>query len=291
MTELQISYFLEAAKCLNLTKVAARFYVSQPAVSKQIADLEKELGCQLFTRTKSRIILTDAGKLFEEFFENFNSKLIECKTLAQQFDSGNRKFIRVGILEGWNTRLFLSERVMSFRQNHPEVDFILESRGFKSLIYALSTNKLDIVVDPNKVELDSQAYDAKVIASLSRVLLYPNQPKYLDHPRNSLYDFKDENFIVISDDEVASSIQAVTSCCKAHGFEPKIHLAPNISSMIAGVQSGMGVAVADEWTGTTHTDLKYIRIDEEPHVVRLAWRKRCPEHVREFAEAFQKLEK
>ena len=108
MTELQIAYFLEAAKCLNLTKVAARFYVSQPAVSKQIADLEKELGCQLFTRTKSRIILTDAGKLFEEFFENLNSKLIECKTLAQQFDSGNRKFIRVGILEGWNTRLFKS---------------------------------------------------------------------------------------------------------------------------------------------------------------------------------------
>ncbi len=57
----QVEYFLEAAKCLNFTAAARTLYVSQPALSKQIALLEKELGVPLFHRENRRVELTEAG--------------------------------------------------------------------------------------------------------------------------------------------------------------------------------------------------------------------------------------
>ena len=52
-------YFIEIEKCGNMSKAAEKLYVSQPALSKGMNELEKELGCQLFIRKASNIVLTE----------------------------------------------------------------------------------------------------------------------------------------------------------------------------------------------------------------------------------------
>ena len=51
MTSLQVTYFLKAAECMSFSRASEELYVSQPSVSRQIRQLEEELGYQLFDRT------------------------------------------------------------------------------------------------------------------------------------------------------------------------------------------------------------------------------------------------
>ncbi len=63
---LQLKYFIEVAECENVTIAANRLYISQSSLSRTIANLEKSIGVQLFTRTGNKISLNDAGKIFLE---------------------------------------------------------------------------------------------------------------------------------------------------------------------------------------------------------------------------------
>ena len=67
MNDLQIDYFLAVARNLSFTKTAEEMYVSQPAISRHISHLEKELGFALFDRSKKTTQLTPAGGLFLRF--------------------------------------------------------------------------------------------------------------------------------------------------------------------------------------------------------------------------------
>ena len=66
----QLTYFLAAAHTQNFRKAAELCLVTQPALSRQIAALEKELGIPLFRRVKQRVELTPAGQTFVEYAKN-----------------------------------------------------------------------------------------------------------------------------------------------------------------------------------------------------------------------------
>ena len=68
MNDLQIDYFMAAATNLSFTKTSEELFVSQPAISKQISLMEKELGVKLFIRNNKKTTLTKAGELYYEFF-------------------------------------------------------------------------------------------------------------------------------------------------------------------------------------------------------------------------------
>ena len=59
MTTEQLSNFIQAAQCLNFTDVARRSFLTQPAISRQISDLEEQLGVPLFVRAGHKLLLTD----------------------------------------------------------------------------------------------------------------------------------------------------------------------------------------------------------------------------------------
>jgi len=59
-----LRYFVAVAEALNFTKAATRLHVAQPALSRQVSDLEDELGVDLLKRTSHCVLLTEEGKLF-----------------------------------------------------------------------------------------------------------------------------------------------------------------------------------------------------------------------------------
>ena len=67
MNDLQIDYFMAVATNLSFTKTSEELFVSQPAISKQISLMEKELGVKLFIRNNKKTTLTKAGELYYEF--------------------------------------------------------------------------------------------------------------------------------------------------------------------------------------------------------------------------------
>lgn len=76
MNDLQIDYFMAVATNLSFTKTSEELFVSQPAISRQISQLEKELGCKLFRRNNQRTELTEEGRLYFDLFSKFKAEFI-----------------------------------------------------------------------------------------------------------------------------------------------------------------------------------------------------------------------
>ena len=71
MNTTQLKYFLSAAKHLSFSETAKEFYMTQPAISHQISDLEQELGTKLFNRTARGVSLTKSGEIFLDDAKRF----------------------------------------------------------------------------------------------------------------------------------------------------------------------------------------------------------------------------
>ena len=120
-----LEYFVAAAEELNFTHAADRLHVSQPPFSKQIHDLEGELGINLFDRQRKGVVLTPAGKSF----------LIDARKLLEDRESAIRKAQRISRGEigelaiGYMAALthkFLGKALQVWRRTAP--DIVLEER-------------------------------------------------------------------------------------------------------------------------------------------------------------------
>ena len=81
MDDFRLRVFITAAKTLNFTKCAEQLYISQPAVSKHIGELESRYKVQLFERSGSRLALTEAGRVMLEHAERIADGYYYAKTV------------------------------------------------------------------------------------------------------------------------------------------------------------------------------------------------------------------
>ena len=124
----RISIFIAVSEEGSFTKAAKRMGISQPAVSQNISEIEKEVGARLFERNRNSVTLTGEGRLFKEFAGQI---LYWYKTASESFRSGAAerlargerpvKDLRIGISEGY--RCFLVP------QGSEGVDIDIESTG------------------------------------------------------------------------------------------------------------------------------------------------------------------
>ena len=105
MNQRQIESFLAVAETGNFTRAAERLYISQPAVSKQVLSLEDELGFSLLIREYHKDVqLTEAGKLYYDFFHKVTEEYKAVYEQAQQYQQKIRGTLRLGILMGGKFR-------------------------------------------------------------------------------------------------------------------------------------------------------------------------------------------
>ena len=92
----QLHYFLKVAEFLNFSRAAEALYISQPALSYQIAELERELGTELFTRDRRKVYLTPAGMALVEPAKSILEQAGSLPDLVRQ-DSGHEAgLLRIG---------------------------------------------------------------------------------------------------------------------------------------------------------------------------------------------------
>ena len=85
MNDLQIDYFMAVATNLSFTKTSEELFVSQPAISRQISQLEKELGCRLFTRNNQGTQLTEEGRLYFDLFSKYKAEFITQRSRQNRY--------------------------------------------------------------------------------------------------------------------------------------------------------------------------------------------------------------
>ncbi len=95
-----IRYFLAVAEYLNFSKAAQELHIAQPPLSRQIRQLEEDLGVALFVRNKRRVVLTKAGRVFLDEARKLVVQAGHATEAARHAQKGESGFVRVGIASG-----------------------------------------------------------------------------------------------------------------------------------------------------------------------------------------------
>ena len=149
MTQSQINYFLAVAGDGSITRAANRLFVSQPAISKSISALEKELGFPLFFRGEKNISLTYAGKQLFEFLSRTRDEYNRLLKDINQHNGYKATHIRVGCPSNWNPEMFYQPIVDHFSAVRPKMTIAIECFPAPEMITMLRNGQLDLILTLN----------------------------------------------------------------------------------------------------------------------------------------------
>jgi len=138
-----LHYFTVLTRVGNITKAANELHTTQPTLSRQLKELEADVGTQLFIRGKRSITLTDAGVLFEQRAKNILNYLDQTKHDLRSQAQGLAGTIRIGYVE---SRLSsqVDDWVCQFQQKYPNVTFSLFGADGNSIKNQLDQDKLEV---------------------------------------------------------------------------------------------------------------------------------------------------
>lgn len=240
MNTRQVQYALALSEVLNFSQVAEQLGISQPALSKQIQHLEKELGVQLFDRNRSPMTLTPAG---EYFVRNARELVYQeeqlCKALAQ-FQSGESGRLVIGVTP-FRSLYLMPELVKKIRSRYPGVCITLHEVNSAQLRKDAAEGKCDLAVV--NLPVDTALLDVIPLEPDTLVLaVHGSMAENLPAARDGKYmtvDFAQLQalpFVALSPGQELRNL--FDGLCAAAGFYP------NIAAEVVGVTSAWTMARA-----------------------------------------------
>lgn len=246
MTQSQIQCFLMTAAKMSISGAAKELYISQPAVSKQIALLETELGVKLFVRGNAKLEITPAGVKLDAFFrdykERFQSLRKEMEEPAQEV-SGS---VTLGCADGWDLSDFFQMLRAKIKQDYPGISISLYCGNHDQLIYALNRGEIQFAIDQRESFIAQKEIITRPLRPVGMVLLYSAKHPLAGRENLALADFKEYPFYVTVPKGMDQPILDIIHACNMVGFQPKLEHLNSLSSCYVKMLSEYGVFAADE---------------------------------------------
>lgn len=240
-------YAVELARQGSFSRAAGQLYISQPALSKSISSLEKQLGIRLFTRGQGPVKPTRAGEVFLRYAQEMTSAAAQMETDLARLLSHRQNAVRIGVPAYYEFSQ-ISTAVRQFHRLYPHVLVsIQESFSPKELETLLSSGEVDFVVRPGIYR-----EGARGIIQLSREKLYLAVPREFDRLLGTRPDAAPLSLealallgglpLIVLPPQVPHYKNSISYCQEA-GFTPKnILVASNISRVRDMADAGMGMA-------------------------------------------------
>jgi DNA-binding transcriptional LysR family regulator len=140
-----LRYFLVVGEVLNFTKAAARLRVAQPALSRQVQDLEDEIGVDLLRRSPRGVTLTAEGKLFLEEVRELLKRVDESVEKTRALARGEYGELHIGYVSV-PTAEILPPALETFRKTVPHVKLVLHDLSTDELITGLRNGALEVAI-------------------------------------------------------------------------------------------------------------------------------------------------
>src|SRR3989442_3833249 len=138
-----LRYFVQVAEEQHYGRAAERLRVAQPALSRQIQDLEREVGFKLFDRMPRGVKLSAAGTLFLAEARRILKDVDEAMLRAQRVARGQSGTLRVGFTENASWHGPVPDSLRLFRQRYPDAELQLNPQSSLEQLEALRTGRLD----------------------------------------------------------------------------------------------------------------------------------------------------
>lgn len=144
-----LRYFLETAREGNMTRAAERLHVTQPTLSKQIKELETELGKKLFIRGNFNVTLTEEGMFLRKRAEDLLSIAEKIETEFKNMDSITGGDVYIGCAESYLIK-YLAKAVKKLNEKYENIHYHITSGGTEQVIEKLERGILDMafIVEP-----------------------------------------------------------------------------------------------------------------------------------------------
>ena len=152
-----LRYFLAVAREENITKAAALLHVTQPTLSRQLMQLEDELGVKLFRRSQYRVVLTDDGMLLRRRAQEIVELADKAERELQHTEAELTGEIAIGCGESVGMT-FLSEHLREFRRLHPQVQFRIYSANADDIKERIEKGLLDMGLLTEPVDIGRYAF-------------------------------------------------------------------------------------------------------------------------------------
>lgn len=237
----QLQYFLAVAEELNFGRAAARLQIAQPPLSRQIRQLEQELGVELFRRTKRRVELTEAGRVFLEEARQILSQVEQGVRVAQRASRGKIGRLVVGF-EGSSTYDVIPVSLKVYRERFPEVDLVVYAMTTEEQIQALLENRIGIgfVVSP----LNDRRLAIEIILREALILAIPESHPLVARNEVRVRELEGESFIMFQRNRGCGLYDQVIAICQRAGFSPRvIQEADEMQVMLGFVAAGLGITL------------------------------------------------
>lgn len=286
----QLEYFIALAEELHFGRAAERLGMAQPPLSRQIKQIEDDLGALLFNRGRNAITLTQAGeRLYQRgvaLVAELNDTLLEVRRIGQ----GAEGRLRIGFV-GSATYGLMPNILKSFRASYPQVSLSLIPMNNAQLHRSLIRREIDVAIARPALN------DAEIITrKLGEEPLVLAVPDTLDVPSGAvdLRGLKAERFILYPEYPRPSFADVVLQACANIGVEVENRIfTMDFQTAIALVSVGEGVAVVPASVGSVQRNgVRYHEIAHFTATTGISINHRIDEqgiHVKNFAAIAQKV--
>jgi DNA-binding transcriptional LysR family regulator len=247
MTMTQIRYFLTVAQELSFSKAAELLYVSQPAISRQMAQLEQELGVRLFDRTNQGVSMTEAGEQFAAFFQDSQRNFQDLVASVRQQSGSVHGTIRMGCTEGWDLSSFFPQLSASLAQRYPDLTLSLSGFNLDHILHALERGEVDVILTNGSLLHGRDRVSSAVLTRRRGILLFSAYHRLAQKPGLALEDFRDEPFYVTAPLSMKEATIELLSLCADADFLPNIEYVSSLSAAYMKLSSGSGVLLCNDW--------------------------------------------
>ncbi|MDR1069773.1 MAG: LysR family transcriptional regulator [Gracilibacteraceae bacterium] len=247
MNSQQIKYFLSVAKYRNFTKAAEHSFVSQPAITKQISLLEREIGLLLFQRDKRSVVLTPAGEIMQQALLEIQNLYERAVQEAREIDRGLTGRLRVGYINGLlleTIPLVLND----FSQTYPQVEVSFECLSFSALKKGLAEDSIDLGITLLLDVYNRPDLQWELICAVPDGFVFSRDSWFTRQKDLTVADFREAVFYIISPGE-CNVDELFHKICQLHGFLPKnVRYVADPGSMLLMAESNQGVTFLDRLT-------------------------------------------
>lgn len=250
MDILQLRYFFESAKAESFAKTARKYMVPATSVSASVKRLEKELGCELFDRTRNRIILNDNGR---SLFQSLHVVFHELDTAVDNLSAVHTDTREIKMLVR-AVRDDITDYIIEYKTKHPQI-------SFKTVFDFSDTDikSYDIIIDE---KTDKYPEHEKIDLYTTRIRLRAAANNPLCKRKLTLKQLCDQPFISIG--EYNSMHKLFLNACKRSGFIPNIVVQTNdLQCNRKCVEAGVGIGLVREYPQQKfHGNMAYLDVTD-----------------------------
>lgn len=240
----QLKYFISVAQTLNFSEAARRNGISQPAISHHIGELEKQLGCQLFLRSRRSVTVTEQGLEFLPYAMQIVETAEKAAFQLSQREQGVGGHVTIAALT--TSSQALSRCLARFAERYPEISVDISFTSGRSQVLAMNEERFDFHFAVREMVPNGATFDSVVSNTDHLCVAFPASHP-LAHEPLDFAKLKEERFVAVSESDGPALYNEVMKACRMRGYTPNIcYKFDRAEAVLLAVGAGMGISIIPE---------------------------------------------